>query len=207
MSYCPNCNAEVSEEVAYCPTCGAALYEGGAPNPGRQPQSPGGGNQARGPGQPPANNSSYQQQGQGRYPQQPRAARSHQSVTRRRLLAAGGVGATLLAGGYFVFSSGSGRLSPVEVAKEFVSSLSEGDRERARQLTHSERSLSQILGLTTLAIGDELEIESTQLMEKNEDIARVQFTYTNLDTDYRDTDAYVLRRDDGKWRIWELENF
>jgi len=104
---------------------------------------------------------------------------------------------------------------PDEVVEEFIEALNDGDREEAEALLHSERgSLRDGQVEEQMWETYDIEVDDTEIVEEDDERAVVDITYS-LDLDIESesvtaggstTTRFVLRVDDGEWRIWEVDN-
>lgn len=189
MVRCPDCSDEIADQTSICPSCGTNI---GGDQTESQPEQRSSSSDEQPSGQQPPNAS-----GNG---QRPEAGQSDGLVTRRNLL----LGGALAAGGYFLFSDSSGSQSPEEVTLEFERAVRDADRGRAQKYAHPDRSVEEILGVAfRVAWGANAEIRGAELIEQEQDTARVERTVYNIDNEYLDTDSYHLRKGGGSWKIWD----
>jgi hypothetical protein len=129
-------------------------------------------------------------------------------MNRRAYLTAIGASTAALAGctGGLLGGGGGAGDDPAATVEAFVQALDDGDVERANELIHSESPQGELSESGASAAAEaEITVEETEVLEQSEDEARVRVEITfeqDGQTENSET-VYVLRTEDGAWRIWD----
>lgn len=141
MQYCPNCNAQLDDEVQTCHNCGAQVQGGVATDQGQyqqedqygqqpqeeyQQQPPGGSQQRppRGPGQP------------------PRESEKIGPLTRRQALYGAG-GVVAVGAAWLLFGDDSNASGPEGTVRSYLDAVEAGDRDAAASYVHQDAPARQ----------------------------------------------------------------
>jgi len=128
--------------------------------------------------------------------------RQYLSVTASTVAVAGLAGCSGILGG----GDGAGD-DPESTVEAFIQALSDGDRERANELIHSESPEGEIEeGEMDQTEDFEFNVEETELLSEDGDTAEVRVEYTIESSDSEESmsqeQVYELRTENGNWRIW-----
>lgn len=130
-------------------------------------------------------------------------------VGRRELLIGGVALAGVAAGGVFFLGS-DGNDSPEAVMERYYREYADGDVEALNDLTHTESPDYPVDDQLTEEVLQQLreeidvDVEETELVEENDDVAVVEITVTfsGQNRENTETDRWELRTEDGEWKVW-----
>lgn len=127
-------------------------------------------------------------------------------MRRRHFVASSAVVATGLTGCMGLLGGTDDRDDPEAVVREFVAAMDEGDRKTANDLIHGDSPEGEVSEAEAERTAElEVTLEGTELLEENDDTARVRVELTLSDGTNTQTREliYELRTEDGDWKIWD----
>lgn len=127
-------------------------------------------------------------------------------MRRRHFVASSAVVATGLTGCMDLLGGTDDRDDPEAVVREFVAAMDEGDRKTANDLIHGDSPEGEVSEAEAERTAElEVTLEETELLEENDDTARVRVELTLSDGTNTQTREliYELRTEDGDWKVWE----